>query len=406
MILNTTIAVGLLVLLVVLYLFHYRRNFRKITTYNLEGVKKLVPPGFNFTRIRVETDDGYILSLFNLRHKSNYTPAKRPVLFHHGLGNSGANWLMGGAHNSAACNLAKQGHDIYLGNARGNVYCLEHKWLDKNSKEFWDYSFQDMRYDIKAFMEHIHNKTGKLIHYISHSQGSVAMLAALADVDRDIAEAIDSKLHTFYCFSPVVYTKKTRMVAFKVGKVGIEPLKKFMDRLGIYGMTGAPEKVNTWKMETINSMKKINKKLAFSWVDRTNKFNNTDLFGTFNAFHPHGMSFQTIHHFMQIHKLGGRKYFKKFDYGPEVNMKKYGSAEPPSYDFGLVTARVKLYYGDQDRYLDPSDMEMLIEDLCNADLEVNMMKDYGHVSFTLGTNNYNFYQNLIDESGRTEQVSR
>ena len=70
--------------------------------------------------------------------------------------------------------------------------------------------------------------------------------------------------------------------------------------------------------------------------------------------------------------------------------------DPPSYNFDLITARIRLYYGDQDKYLDSDGMQMLIDDLKNADLKSYLMKDYGHVSFTLGTDNKLFYSDLLD----------
>ena len=75
---------------------------------------------------------------------------------------------------------------------------------------------------------------------------------------------------------------------------------------------------------TVDYFKKFNRKFAFSWVDRSNKKNNTDLFGTLLTYNPHGHSFQAVHHFIQIHKqqIPGKKYFKKFDYGTEMNMQR------------------------------------------------------------------------------------
>ena len=40
--------------------------------------------------------------------------------------------------------------------------------------------------------------------------------------------------------------------------------------------------------------------------------------------------------------------FAQYDYGPTKNMKKYGSEEPPIYDFSKITAPVAFYYADSD----------------------------------------------------------
>ena len=86
-----------------------RRKFFKLKTYSLDGISELIPEDYQFSTIKVTTDDGYVLSLFNLRHIDNYLKSKDPVLFQHGMAASAANWLMGGGENSPACILAKQG---------------------------------------------------------------------------------------------------------------------------------------------------------------------------------------------------------------------------------------------------------------------------------------------------------
>ena len=33
---------------------------------------------------------------------------------------------------------------MWLGNVRGNIYCLNHTSLSPDSHQFWDFSFQEM----------------------------------------------------------------------------------------------------------------------------------------------------------------------------------------------------------------------------------------------------------------------
>ena len=45
---------------------------------------------------------------------------------------------------------------MWLGNARGNIYSLNHTTLTTNDKEFWDFSFQEMaEVDLPAMVEHV-----------------------------------------------------------------------------------------------------------------------------------------------------------------------------------------------------------------------------------------------------------
>ena len=47
--------------------------------------------------------------------------------------------------------MAREGYDVWVGNNRGNLYTHENNKIDpiKNSKEFHDFSFQDLgKYDL------------------------------------------------------------------------------------------------------------------------------------------------------------------------------------------------------------------------------------------------------------------
>lgn len=75
--------------------------------------------------------------------------------------------------------MANQGYDVWLGNSRGNVY--SNPVLNPKIKEFWNFTFEQMaKYDLPAAFDYINNVTGKKIHYIGHSQGTMIMFAALS----------------------------------------------------------------------------------------------------------------------------------------------------------------------------------------------------------------------------------
>lgn len=40
--------------------------------------------------------------------------------------------------------------------------------------------------------------------------------------------------------------------------------------------------------------------------------------------------------------------FQKFDYGTEINMKMYGSPDPPKYDLSKIQVPVAVFYSDKD----------------------------------------------------------
>jgi len=67
--------------------------------------------------------------------------------------------------------MANEGHDIYLGNTRGNQYSREHVYLDAAVDEdlYWDFSYYEMANDILASLEKMHDETGKKGWFIGAS---------------------------------------------------------------------------------------------------------------------------------------------------------------------------------------------------------------------------------------------
>lgn len=54
--------------------------------------------------------------------------------------------------------LLDMNYDVWLINFRGNKYSHKHKYLDENSFEFWDFSFDEMGiYDLKAAFDFIYS---------------------------------------------------------------------------------------------------------------------------------------------------------------------------------------------------------------------------------------------------------
>lgn len=78
--------------------------------------------------------------------------------------------------------LARNGHDVWVGNNRGNSFSRFHKYLNPDHDlKYWDFSFEEMGlYDTKAEIDYVKHQTHKdKVAYIGASQGSTQMLYAL-----------------------------------------------------------------------------------------------------------------------------------------------------------------------------------------------------------------------------------
>ena len=128
------------------------------------------------------TKDGYINTLFRI-------PKDDPegvILLQHGLDSTSADFVMGSPHNSIGYFLSLLGYDIWLGNARGNIYSRSHENLTTKDHAYWQFSWMEMgKYDIPAAVDYIRHATKKnKITYIGHSMGTTMFWAALNENPR------------------------------------------------------------------------------------------------------------------------------------------------------------------------------------------------------------------------------
>lgn len=95
------------------------------------------------------------------------------------------------------------------------MYSFGHDTLDVYSREYWSFSYEQFRLDIKADVEYVFERTGgRKIHFVSTSNGAVSYLACVSDPEkswRPEAEKIMDKVHAAYCLAPVVYTVRINL---------------------------------------------------------------------------------------------------------------------------------------------------------------------------------------------------
>ncbi|KAI9371222.1 Alpha/Beta hydrolase protein [Aspergillus egyptiacus] len=185
--------------------------------------------GLDVETFKVQTEDGFILTLWHVYNPQEYTPLppnereprganvfsgrkdrpdsgstprKYPVLLMHGLlQNSGA--FCANDDESLAFFLCKSGYDVWLGNNRCGLE-PEHTTMVGSDPRMWTWTIQHMGvYDLTALISRVLYETGyEKLGLVCHSQGTAQTFVALAKEQRpELAERIS----VFCALAPAVY---------------------------------------------------------------------------------------------------------------------------------------------------------------------------------------------------------
>lgn len=194
--------------------------------------------GLNMEEFSVQTEDGFILSLWHVYDPKEYTPvcsqhrrSKSPHVFRDDLlsearkNSASANQYNDGARrypilmmhgllqsagaycctddDSLAFYLAKSGYDVWLGNNRCG-FEPKHTQLNYGDPRMWAWNIRQMGVlDLPAFISRVLEETGfEKLALVAHSQGTTQTLVALAKEQRpDIGE----KISVFCALAPAAY---------------------------------------------------------------------------------------------------------------------------------------------------------------------------------------------------------
>ncbi|XP_055913878.1 lipase 1-like [Eupeodes corollae] len=280
----------------------------------------------------VQTEDGYILVLYRIPK-----PGHQPILLVHGLLTSSLSFVMLGAENSLAFQLASSDYDVWLINTRGTVQSRNHTSLTPRNPSFWKFSFHEIGiYDLSATIDKVRDVTAfhQLI-YIGHSQGATALLALCTlrpeYNDRVLlfqALAPIVLLRNFVKFSPETITLVKRFVKSKIKSKAFES----------FAQGQILEKCSINSEENEKCLELVSEIFG---VGQYNQSLDPIALGTVTA----GGSVQEIEHFLQILKSGD---FVSYDRGLEGNLEFYHRVEPDGYNLTKITMPIILHYSRTD----------------------------------------------------------
>ncbi|KAJ5183829.1 hypothetical protein N7492_001445 [Penicillium capsulatum] len=186
--------------------------------------------GLDVETFRVQTEDGFIITLWHVYHPREYTalPAEQrrergpavfgepkdmhsskrisnrryPVLLIHGLLQSSGTYCTND-DDSLAFYLCKSGYDVWLGNNRCGLH-PEHTSLSPSDPRMWSWDIRHLgTLDLAALTSRVLYETGfNKLGLVCHSQGTTETFVALAKEHRpDLGE----RLSVFCALAPAAY---------------------------------------------------------------------------------------------------------------------------------------------------------------------------------------------------------
>eukprot|EP00339_Tiarina_fusa_P023334 CAMPEP_0117053532 /NCGR_PEP_ID=MMETSP0472-20121206/37029_1 /TAXON_ID=693140 ORGANISM="Tiarina fusus, Strain LIS" /NCGR_SAMPLE_ID=MMETSP0472 /ASSEMBLY_ACC=CAM_ASM_000603 /LENGTH=364 /DNA_ID=CAMNT_0004768629 /DNA_START=113 /DNA_END=1207 /DNA_ORIENTATION=+ len=321
------------------------------------------------------TPDGYILGMFRMPQPSKPGP---PVLLQHGLLDSSFTWVLNYPGQSFPYILYDLGYDVWLGNNRGNTYSKNHTTLSIHSKEFWEFSWDQMaEYDFPtqiAYALQTNAMYPKLV-YIGHSEGTTQAFAGLS-----ANSSISNSLYGFVGLGPVVsVTHMSNLWLKDLLDLGVEWI---WNLLGLYQFLPTPVELHSefvWACAECPIC--CNEVIELICGRHHGAFNNSRM-NVMSGHEPGGTSTQNIHHWAQMVK---DPTFQKMDFGSKRNQEIYGQAQPPVYDLNNLPKDLPmmLYSGSHDELADPDDVQTLVTTLEGIveSLYWKEVRKYAHLDF-------------------------
>lgn len=191
--------------------------------------------GLDVEEFKVQTEDGFILTLWHVYNPKEYNPASEeerrasfpeifpdkedgfhrhvqkqycdgkrryPVLLIHGLLQSAGAYCTND-DDSLAFLLCKSGYDVWLGNNRCGFH-PEHSLLRYHDPRMWAWNIRQMGVmDLPALISRVLEETGfEKLGLVCHSQGTTETFVALAKEQRP---ELGEKISVFCALAPAVY---------------------------------------------------------------------------------------------------------------------------------------------------------------------------------------------------------
>ncbi|XP_067005413.2 lipase 1 [Anabrus simplex] len=324
----------------------------------MKAPERATKDGYKMETHSVQTDDGYILGV----HRIPGIKTSPPILFQHGLGTASDSWIVFGRERSLAYQLADNGYDVWMGNARGNLYSKNHTTMKPTDPQFWKFSWHEMGiYDMPATIDYILTTTGHTkLFCVVYSMGNTMTYVLLS-----MRPEYNSKMRLVISLSPAIFFKHTTSPSTLAVVKNWNLIKRYLDSRPTYEMFPYSDEMNAMYFYLCQNRKNVQKmfeNVLFDSFGESRGLNRSEL-PLIGATLSGGHSLYTVWHFIQLIQSGR---FQQFDYGEKLNEQIYGSSKPPEYNLKMLTAPVAMHYGASDSLISSKDIQNLSTILPNV----------------------------------------
>ncbi|CAG9824283.1 unnamed protein product [Phaedon cochleariae] len=327
----------------------------------IDIVELVTRSGYQIEKHELLTEDGYFLDIFRLPPRClgtkscNGSDINEPVLLMHGLLGTSENFVING-RDSMGFFLNDRGYDVWLGNARGTFHSRRHRTLDPDKdKEFWEFTWHEIGiYDLSAMIDHILTTTRRQkMSFVGHSQGSTIFYVLCSE-----RPAYNEKLKIHISLSPGTFLSHVENIVMNIFPPYFQNLKVLPEQIGFIEVEAIFRNplfytiVKTFCVSNNQILLDICQYVFDILVD--NNGNNIDKYFIpyLTEVTPGGSSIFQFLHYLQSIVTGG---FGQYDWGRDINLKKYNSEYPTTYNLSKITTPVALYYGPNDCVVVPKE---------------------------------------------------
>ncbi|XP_066595021.1 gastric triacylglycerol lipase-like isoform X2 [Prorops nasuta] len=372
-------------------------RFVKAPDVYLNTAQMLTKYGYVTSSHVVETDDGYLLTIFRVigSKKSPAKYGKPVVMLQHGLLMSSDDWVVPGHHRKLAYELVDEGYEVWLSNSRGNTYGRTNKYIPPDNKHFWDFTFHEMGfYDLPAVIDHILLVTGKdKLYYIGHSQGANIFFTMMSEKPQ-----YNEKIQVMFAYAPTINNYDLKSPLIRVVAYFTNFIYKCCQCFRINEILGANQSMTKF-LKSISLARTpiqiLSRNILFLIFGYSGTYIDQTIIPVIVNHTPAGCSIKQLAHYGQLVQC---RKFQMFDY-KEKNVNYYGQLSPPEYNITKTSVPIVIFYSSNDSLTaDFTGLLMFLKQIPNLIGFYNIPDQlFNHVDFLYASHAYELiYKSTIE----------